>query len=130
MTEVDFDKPIFVKDTNRPVTIIRRMKQTALEIKRGVESERFSLSADWDGDGKARTILYDHRQLFSKYRVSNAKSYVAPQPTVNPRSEEAHQLLAKFWEAEGSTVEAEKSRQGKSAPRYHSLALFIMDHLS
>lgn len=124
---VNFELPIFVKGTNRPAKVERIMNRTPLEVLRNKPSRRASITADWDGDGKVRTILYDDAQIKSKYRVVNE---APPTPDVDPNMVMADELYAQFHEKFTSSVLATKARSGELRDKEAwRMALFMLGRL-
>lgn len=124
---LNWNAPLFVAGTNRPATIVRPM-QSALDRLIGRTPTKWTIRADWNGDGLFSSIFIDANQRSSRNRVSNAATYTPPPAAVDPKSPQADALLGDFFAAEGNAADAAKARAGQLRDnRYHRLALFVLN---
>lgn len=124
---VNFNAPLFITGTNRPATIIRPLQSTFDRLL-GRTPTKWVIRADWDGDGFSSDVLFDSRQYANRDKLSNNVPFVPPAPVVDPRSAEADELLAQFYEGEGGKAAAAQARSGALRDnQMHRAILFMLN---
>jgi hypothetical protein len=124
---IDWNGPLFVAGTDRPA-VVTGPAQSFTDRLLGRRPYKFWVRADWKGDGSQGSTIIDPTVASSVRRVSNASTYVPPAPVVDPRSAEADELLAQFYESEGGNGAAAQARRGDLRDnQIHRLILFMLN---